>query len=305
MKELLENIIEKNRIYTNEGNLASYIPELKKANKDVLGVCINTLDGKEYVAGDYKTKFTMQSIANIISLMIAIMENGEEYVFSKVGVETTSEMFNSIISLEAKSCDKPLNPMINSGAIAIVSLIKGNTPEEIFDKIIKLTREITNNDQIEINKDVYNSEKRTGDRNRALAHFMKSTGIIEKNVDEVLDVYFKQCSIEVSCSDISKIGLFLANNGVLPHNGKRLISKKVAKVIKAIMMTSGMYNASGDVAAKVGIPCKSGVGGGILATVPKKLGIGIIGPSLDRVGNSIAGIKVLEDISEELQLNIF
>ena len=305
MQNKIESIIEGCRKYTKEGEVASYIPELQKSDKDALGVYIDKLDGNKYCAGDYETKFTIQSISKVIALIIAIMDNGMEKVLSKVGVEPTSYSFNSIVTLEVKNANRPLNPMINAGAIATVSLIKGDTPEEVIGRIVEFTKVITENEDIKINREVYQSEKRTGDRNRSLAYFMKSTGIIDKNVDEVLDAYFQQCSIEVTCKDIAKIGSFLANDGVLTSTGERIIPKEIAQIVKAVMATCGMYDASGSFAVKVGIPSKSGVGGGILATVPGVMGIGVVGPALDEKGNSIAGVKVLEQLSEELGLSIF
>ncbi|MDU1443253.1 MAG: glutaminase A [Clostridium cochlearium] len=305
MQNKIEKIIKECRKYTKQGEVASYIPELKKANKDALGIYIDKLDGNEFYAGDYETKFTIQSISKVISLIIAIMDNGMEKVLSKVGVEPSAYSFNSIVTLEVKNANKPLNPMINAGAIATVSLIKGDSPEEVIGKILDFTKKITGNKDIKVNEAVYQSEKRTGDRNRSLAYFMKGTGVIEKDVEKVLDAYFQQCSIEVTCKDIAKIGSFLANDGVLPSTGERVVPKEVTRVVKAVMATCGMYDASGSFAVKVGIPSKSGVGGGIMATVPGKMGIGIVGPALDKKGNSIAGIKVLEQLSEELDLSIF
>lgn len=305
MKKLLDNIIQINRKYVEEGEVASYIPELKKGNKNALGICVTTLNGEEFCAGDYETRFTIQSISKVISLIIAIMDNGKDYVFSKVGVEHTADAFNSITNLETKNLHRPLNPMINAGAIAIVSLIKGRESDEVFERILNFTRKITGNDNINIDREAYISEKATGDRNRSLAYFMKSTGVIANDVEQVLDVYFKQCSMEVTCRDISRIGAFLANDGVIPLTGEKVIPRETARIVKAIMTTCGMYDASGEFAVNIGMPAKSGVGGGIMAVAPEKMGIGVVGPSLDKKGNSIAGIKVLTDLSKELELSIF
>ena len=305
MKIMLDTIIDKNRCWIAEGKVASYIPELFKADAQALGVWITTLDGEEFFAGDYEMKFTIQSISKVITLMLAIIDNGVDYVFSKIGMEPTEGAFNSIISLENNNDPKPLNPMINSGAIAIVSLISGDTAEEKFHRILNFTRKITGNPDININESVYASEKATGDRNRSLAYFMKSTGVIQGDVEEVLDVYFRQCSMEVNCRDIARIGAMLANAGVIISNNERAISREAARIIKTIMVTCGMYDGSGNFAVHIGIPAKSGVGGGIMAAVPRRMGIGVVGPSLDVKGNSIAGIKVLEELSKELDLSIF
>ncbi len=305
MKRILDTIIDKNRYWTKEGKIASYIPELSKANGEALGICVTTLDGEEFFAGDYETKFTIQSISKVVTLMLAIIDNGVDYVFTKIGMEPTEAAFNSIINLENNNDPKPLNPMINAGAIATVSLITGDTAEEKFNRILKFTRKITGNPDININENVYTSEKATGDRNRSLAYFMKSTGVIEGNVEDVLDVYFRQCSMEVNCRDIARIGAMLANAGVIISNNERVISREATRIIKTIMVTCGMYDASGNFAVHIGIPAKSGVGGGIMAAVPRRMGIGVIGPSLDEKGNSIGGIKVLEELSRELDLSIF
>jgi glutaminase len=304
MKRILDTIIEKNRHFTKKGEVASYIPELSKADGEALGICVTTLDGEEFFAGEYETKFTIQSISKVVTLMLAIIDNGVDYVFSKIGMEPTEGAFNSIINLENNNNPKPLNPMINAGAIATVSLICGDTADEKFNRILKFTRKITGNPDININESVYASEKATGDRNRSLAYFMKSTGVIEGDVEEVLDVYFRQCSMEVNCRDIARIGAMLANAGVISNN-ERVISREATRIIKTIMVTCGMYDASGDFAVHIGIPAKSGVGGGIMAAVPRRMGIGVIGPALDGKGNSIGGIKVLEELSRELDLSIF
>lgn len=305
MQRILDTIIDNNRKWTKRGKVASYIPELTNANRDALGICVTTLDGEEYFAGDFETKFTIQSISKVVTLMLAICDNGKDYVFSKVGMEPTETGFNSITNLELHNHNKPLNPMINAGAIEVVSLIAGNSAKEKFERILKFTKKITGNEQIGINEEVYKSEKATGDRNRALAYYMKSTGSMEGKVEEILDVYFKQCSIEVTCRDISRIAATLANAGVMPWNNERVISREVARIIKTIMVTCGMYDESGNFAVHIGIPAKSGVGGGILAAVPRRMGIGVIGPSLDQKGNSIGGIRVLEELSKEFDLSIF
>jgi len=304
MKRILDNIIQECKEWTSKGNVASYIPQLAKANPDALGIWVTNLGGEEYFAGDYETKFTIQSISKVITLMLAILDNGTEYVFSKVGMEPTESGFNSITNLEIHEQKQPLNPMINAGAIATVSLIAGQTAEEKINRILNFTRKITGNDDININYEVYESEKNTGDRNRTLAYYMKGNRIIEGEVEEILDVYFKACSMEVTCKDIARLGAMLANAGVLLNN-ERVISREACRIVKTIMVTCGMYDASGKFAVHIGIPAKSGVGGGILAAVPRRMGIGVVGPALDEQGNSIGGLKVLEKLSHEFDLSIF
>lgn len=305
MQGLLESIIENNKDLVKEGKVASYIPILGQGNPDHLGIAVTTLDGREYLAGDWEVKYTMQSISKVIALMLAIMDKGSRNVFSKVGMEPTGDGFNSIVNLEVKKLNKPYNPMINAGAIVISSLIEGRTVEERIKRIVTFAQKITDNNNIRVNEEVYQSEQETGDRNRALAYFMKSNNILTGSVEESLEVYFKQCSIEVNSRDISRIGAMLANDGVLPWTGERIVSRETARIVKTIMVTCGMYDESGEFAVHIGIPAKSGVGGGIMAAVPRRMGIGVFGPSLDDKGNSIAGIKMLQELSNELDLSIF
>ncbi|WP_346937195.1 glutaminase A [Clostridium sp.] len=304
MKRILDSIIDDCRKWTSKGEVASYIPELAKANPEALGIWVTNLGGEEYFAGDWNTKFTIQSMSKVITLMLAILDNGIEYVFTKVGMEPTESGFNSITNLEIHEQKQPLNPMINAGAIATVSLINGETAEDKINRILTFTRKITGNNDIGVNYNVYESEKKTGNRNRALAYYMKGNGIIEGDVEEILDVYFKACSMEITCKDIARIGAMLANDGVLLNN-ERVISREACRIVKTIMVTCGMYDASGKFAVHIGIPAKSGVGGGIMAAVPRRMGIGVVGPALDAKGNSIGGIKILEKLSHELDLSIF
>lgn len=305
MQEELKKILDKNRHKIQYGNLPTYIPELSKTNKDALGIYISQIDGSEFGAGDYEYKFTIQSISKVVTLILALEDWGPDYVFKHVGMEPTGDAFNSMMKLEIVRPSKPFNPMINAGAIAVTSMIKGKSSEEKIGRIMEFFKLITQNPNLKINQSIYMSEKKTGDRNRAMAYFMKDVNVITGDVEEGLDVYFKQCSIEVTCRDISKIGLFLSSDGILKETGKQLVDPRYSKIAKAFMTTCGMYNASGEFAIDVGIPAKSGVGGGIMAVVPGKMGIGVLGPSLDEKGNSIAGIGVLEDLSEILGLSIF
>ena len=305
MENMLSDIIVSNRKHTANGQVASYIPELKKANGDDLGICIIDKYNNIYCAGDYNKKFTIQSISKTIVLAMALMDNEWDYVFSKVGMEPSGDPFNSIMKLETNDTKIPCNPMINAGAIATTSLIKGKNLRDKEERMLSFFRKLAKNDSLQINKSVYESEKLTGNRNRAMAYLLKNDGVIEGDVDETLDLYFKQCSIEVSVIDLARIGLLFANYGIDIETGERVISENISRVIKTFMVTCGMYDASGEFALKVGIPAKSGVGGGIMASIPNRMGIGVFGPSLDKKGNSIAGLKVLEELSQRLSLSIF
>lgn len=304
MQDLLNKLVNLSLPITLNGKVADYIPELDKAKKDALGICIVDNNKNIYFAGDWEVKFTVQSISKIVTLMLAILDNGEEYVFSKVGMEPSGDPFNSIRKLETSSRKKPYNPMINAGAIAVASMIKGKDAREKFQRVLDFFKKITEDDTLDVNYKIYCGESETGNKNRAMGYFLKNDGIIEGNVEDALEVYFKQCSIEVTAYNLAKLGLFLANNG-RTSSGEQVITPKIATIVKTLMVTCGMYDMSGEIAVRVGIPCKSGVGGGIVGVVPNKLGIGIYGPSLDSKGNSIGGIEILENLSSELKLSIF
>lgn len=304
MEKLLGEIIEKNKYLINQGKVASYIPALKKANPNHIGVTIMDLEGNVYKAGDYNRPFTIQSISKVTALMLAIMDNGEDEVFKKVGCKPTDDPFNTLYKLDFPHIEKPANPMINAGAIMTTSLIKGGNGEK-FNRLLELIRTITENPNISYNEEVYLSEKATGSKNKAIAYLMNSKGFLNGDIEDILDSYFKQCSIEVDCLDIAKIGLFLANRGIMPGTKDRICHAKTTSTITAIMSTSGMYDFSGEYATKVGIPSKSGVAGGVLATIPNKLGIAVYSPALDEFGNSIVGYNIMKDLSNKLNLNIY
>ena len=304
MLQLLERLIEENALCYKNGKLADYIPELANVNPATLGVSLVDTEGKTYSAGDYTSKFTMQSITKVITLMLALMEKGFAEVFNHVGMEPTGDPFNSIIRLETIKPAKPLNPMINAGAIATVSLLSGNGEERI-NKILELVRRMSGNSSIQFNEKVYRSELQTGDLNRSLAYFMRNYRVIKGDVAEHLDVYFKQSSIEVTVKDIAQMAAVMANDGIDLVTGERIIPKEIVRIAKTFMVTCGMYNASGEFAINVGVPAKSGVGWGIMAVAPHKYGIGVVGPALDEKGNSIAGLKILQSLSKELNLSIF
>ena len=305
METLLENLVDECACYTKEGALANYIPELAKADPEKLGAYILSSDGKSYASGDYMHKFTIQSIVKPILLLQALVDNGIEVVTSKVGVEATGKPFDAINVGGQKLNIKHLNPMVNMGAIVMCTLIKGETYDEKFNRLLSLTRELADNPEIDIDMAVYESEKKWGNKNRALAYLLKSNGMLDDDVEEVLDCYFKACSISVTCKDLANIGFILANRGKRLAKRGRVIPAEYARYVNAVLMTCGMYDGSGEFAIRVGIPAKSGVGGGIMGVAPTKMGIGIYSPSLDEKGNSVAGIHLLEKLSNQLYLSIF
>lgn len=304
MEKILKEIVNKNKYLIEKGRVADYIPALSKANKEDIALTIIDLEDNIYEYGDYSKKFTIQSISKVISLFLAILDNGEEKVFKKIDCEGTEEPFNTLYKLDLPNILRPANPMINSGAILTTSLIKG-TPEEKFQRLIGFFRDITGNPYLSYNEEVYLSEKQTGDKNRALAYLMKSRSFLDGDVESILDVYFKQCSIEVTTNDLARIGLFLSSREEKANIDNKADINKIKRTVTAIMATCGMYNFSGKYAMEVGIPSKSGVAGGIMATIPNKMGIGIYSPPLDQCGNSIVGYGIMKDLSRKLKLSLF
>ncbi|MGG1660233.1 glutaminase A [Brevibacillus sp. NRS-1366] len=301
----LQAVLNQALAYTDKGKVAAYIPELAKEDPGQLGVSVCFPDGTMLSAGNVDVRFTLQSISKIFSLIIALCQNGQKHVFERVGKEPTGDPFNSIIKLETIKSHKPLNPMINAGAIAVAGMIQGENIDDRLNRVLDMLRKMTGNPAICVNEAVYCSEKSTADRNRALAWFLKDSGILTTDVEETLDLYFRYCSIEVSVKDIAHMGMVLAADGIDVQTGERFFPEEVARICKTFMVTCGMYNASGEFAIDVGIPAKSGVAGGIMACVPHRMGIGVFGPSLDEKGNSVAGIKLLALLSKEWKLGIF
>ena len=274
-QDLINEALETGRPYIKEGEVATYIPELGRADKNKLGISIFCRDGSRFSCGDTKDRFSIQSISKVISLAVALEVCGFDMVFENVGMEPSGDAFNSLIKLEGSN-SHPYNPMINSGAIAVASFIE---PKVSFGEMLELARCFCQDDGIVLDEKVYRSEMSTVARNRAIAYLLESKGVINGNVEEALD-------------------------GVDP-SGKRLLNADTVRVVKTIMLTCGMYDGSGEFAVRVGIPSKSGVGGGLLSVVDGKMGIGIYGPSLDAKGNSIAGRKILQFLSSQMKLHIF
>ncbi|WP_017727156.1 glutaminase A [Halalkalibacterium ligniniphilum] len=301
----LANMVKEAKVWAKSGKVADYIPALAEANPDMLAVAIYQGTDHCFLAGNVEEKFTLQSISKVLSLVLVLMDLGEDVVFSKVGMEPTGDPFNSIAKLETNKPSKPLNPMINAGALAVTNMIQGSTTEERLHRLLRLVHQLTGNEKITFNEYVANSELETAYLNRSLAYFMKQHGVVEGDIEELLDLYTKQCAIEMNCMDLARIGYVLAHEGCDPITAKRIIPLHIARIVKTFMVTCGMYNASGEFAIRVGIPAKSGVSGGILGAIPHRSGIGIYSPALDEKGNSLAGIKLLEVMAERYQLSIF
>ena len=307
MKELLETVVKDCGYAWRQGQVATYIPELAKARADATGIAVYDLSSGLSGAGDTDFTFTMQSVSKVVSLALALSECGEEKVFSSVGMDPLADPFNSIMRLEMDAPHRPHNPLINSGAIVVLSLLPWKKSSERIAAVSHMAARMTGRKAVAVavNEAVYLSEKGTSDRNRALAWFLKSVGNLEGDIEDILDAYFRQCSLEVTCEDLAVLGGTLAADGRNPVTGERVVSPRVAQVVRTIMATCGMYDGSGEFAVSVGIPAKSGVGGGIAAAVPGRMGIGTCGPALDRKGNSVAGLAMLRRLSEELKLRIY
>lgn len=298
---LLQEIVDHNRKYTFEGEVADYIPELGKANPNDIAIAVINAKGQVFKAGDYDKTFTVQSISKLVGLMLAVEDHGEEAVFERMGYFGTQEPFNHYANLETDG--KPLNPMMNAGAILTTSMIKGEGTEA-YERILDRIRYITKNESIKINESVYQSEKLTGDRNRGIFYILKNNGWIEGD-EENLNNYFRQCSIEVSAEDLAKIGYYFANDCVRYDGDRSFQNKDMAQLIQSQMLIAGMYDFSGEYARRVGLPSKSGVGGGITVSVPGKMGIGVYSPSLDPHGNSLAGYYMIMELVRLMDLSIF
>jgi len=311
---VLDEWVEYYRSMSLEGKCASYIPALKRVDSTQLGICLIEPTGKIISAGDWEVPFTLQSISKVISFIAACLHHGISYVLDRVDVEPTGDAFNSIIRLEMHKPGKPFNPMINAGAITISSMLPGKTPKQKLEYLYSVYQKMTGVRPI-VNEEVFVSEWMTSHRNRALSHYLKDTGYLESDVEEALEVYLKQCAIEVTTKEIALIGLILAHDGFHPIRKEQILPKQVVRLAKALMLTCGMYNASGKFAAYVGLPAKSGVSGGIMTLVPPTVkrespfpngcGIGIFGPAIDEFGNSLAGVMLLKHMVQEWDLSIF
>ena len=311
-EEALELLLEEAELDAPNGRVADYIPDLRLANADDQGISICYTDGSLVSAGRFDQPFTIQSTSKTIALLYALEQLGPKQVFGRVGKEPTGEPFNSGLRFQAGT-KRPLNPMINAGAIVVSSLFPGRDPDERFAGFLDFVRKVCVNADLQLNEKVYLSEKATGHNNRSLAWIMNDRKVFSYKhdltpgefVEGILDVYFRQCSIEVTTADLARFGALLANLGIDPETGKRFAAEEHVIMVLALMESCGLYDGSGVFAAKIGIPGKSGVGGGILCAIPAKLGIATYGPGLDSAGNSTFGLYALEKIAAEENLSIF
>lgn len=299
-QDYLERLYE--TIKTLEGGkIADYIPELTRADPAWFGIAIVTVDGHVYQVGDTRQDFTIQSISKAFTYGIALEDKGVEHVMSKIDVEPSGEAFNSI-SLEPET-GRPRNPMINAGAIVTTGLINEDQAGGRLARLLDIFSRYTGR-ELGIDEEVYKSERDTGHRNRAISHLLRNYEILEADPEPVLDTYFRQCSTLINCRDLAVMGAALANDGVNPITGIRALTSTHVPRVLSVMATCGMYDYTGNWIYRVGMPSKSGVGGGILAVLPGQFGLAVFSPKLDPKGNSVRGIAVCEAISRDFGLHM-
>ena len=305
MNDLLNRILTECAHFTAQGHVATYIPELANVDPSQIGIYIFSEDNQTYFAGNCFGLFTMQSVVKPLILLQALMDSGIDAVRALVGVEATGKPFDAFNYSDQALTGAHINPMINTGAIALCTLIRGDTYHDRFSRLLDLARKLTDNPQLDLDRAVYQSEKKTGNKNRALAYMLTAYGMIGDPVEEILDCYFRACSICVSCKDLARIARIFAGHGRDPISGQQLFPAEYAKYVNATLATCGMYDGSGEFALTVGFPAKSGVGGGIMGVIPHRMGIGVFAPALDKHGNSVAGVQVLARLSSILDLSIY
>jgi glutaminase len=287
----------------NRGKNADYIPELAKVDPKLFGIAVVSTDGQVVTAGDVKTAFSIQSIAKVFSLALALQEQGPDTVFEKIGLEPTGRPFNSPVAV----VDMPThtaNPLVNAGAIATVSLISGASPDAKWQKILNFYSKVAG-ENLTIIDAVYKSEAATNTGNKALSYLLAKYDRIYSDPFQSVDVYTKECSVGVTALQLAKMGATLANHGVNPASGEQVIKRENVPEVLSAMMMAGLYDGSGGWAWHVGLPAKSGVGGGLVAIMPGKGAIAVFAPPLDEAGNSVKGQEVIEYVANRLDLNLF
>jgi glutaminase len=285
-----------------EGKVADYIPELALADPNWFAISVVTVDGQSYDVGDYQQQFSIQSVSKPFMFGLALDDHGRDEVLQKVGVEPTGEAFNSIVLDE--DSNRPFNPLVNAGAIATADLVRGKDFADRIKRTLAMFGRYVGH-EVYIDNAIFLSERTTGHRNRAISHLMLNFGMVSEQIPDSLELYFQQCSILVNAHDLAVMGATLANAGVNPVTKERAIDRQYVKDVLSVMLTCGMYDYAGEWAYRVGLPAKSGVGGGICAVVPGRAGIGIFSPLLDARGNSVRGIQVCEELSQRFGLHAF
>lgn len=299
---ILEEIYDEVKPLLGQGQIADYIPELAHISPQKFGMAVQTIDGALFQIGDSAEKFSIQSVSKVFTLTMAMQLEGDA-MWTRIGREPSGTAFNSLVQLEYES-GIPRNPFINAGALVVADIILshlGNARGSVLEFMHKLC----NNEEIDFDQAVAHSERETGFRNAALAYFLKSFGNLNNDTEAVLDAYVHHSSLSMSCVEVARAGAYLANAGKLPWNGETIVSPNKAKYINSLMLTCGTYDSVGDFAYRVGLPGKSGVGGGILAVMPNEFSICVWSPGLNPSGNSLAGTKALELLTTLTGISIF
>lgn len=288
----------------DRGRVADYIPALARIDSAQFGIAVIEPEGTVHTAGDADTPFSIQSVSKVFALTLALDRIGDR-IWTRVGREPSGSAFNSIIQLESER-GIPRNPFINAGAIVVSdALLTGNGARETIGDLLRFVRRLADDEGVEIDSEVAHSEAATGFRNFALANYMKAFGNLENSVEDALKLYFHQCALTMTCRQLARAGRYLMNAGVQPDSGERIVSAEQVRRLNALMLTCGHYDGSGEFAFRVGIPGKSGVGGGILAVVPGKASIAVWSPGLNERGNSKLGSLALERLADATGWNVF
>lgn len=298
----IQNIQKQLNPFSSEGKIPSAIPELEIIDPNKFGIHILTMEGEDYGVGDSEERFSIQSISKVLSLALATQYLNDR-IWERVGVEPSGNPFNSLVQLEYEQ-GKPRNPFINAGAIVIADILLSCLPNP-KDDFLSFVRLISQSESLQYNEAVVRSEKTVIYRNAALANMLKSFGNLENNVDDVLDFYISHCAIEMSCRELSHAFSFFANGGYTLNTSQKILSESQVKRLNALMLTCGFYDESGEFAYKVGLPGKSGIGGGIIAVHPNQYCVSTWSPRLNEKGNSVLGFKALELLTTETMMSIF
>ncbi len=299
---ILEGIHQEVLSRIGEGQVASYIPALARVPADRFGMALRTVNGDLYQVGAADERFSIQSISKVFTLTLALGLEGEE-LFRRVGREPSGTPFNSLVQLESEN-GVPRNPLINAGALVVADVLLSHL-EDARGEVLAFVRGLCESEDVAYDDEVARSEREWGDRNAALAHFLKSFGNLEGSIESVLDLYVHHCSLSMTCSELTAAFQFLAQGGVTPRGGRRLLTASLTKRTNALLLTCGVYDAAGDFAYRVGLPGKSGVGGGIVAVLPGQWTVAVWSPGLDPSGNSLVGSLALELLTTRTEMSIF
>jgi glutaminase len=303
MAAVLDEIVERERKVHHESDMTSFMEKIGEPDRDLVGVAMMGAEGRLAQAGDAERSFPLESISKAIALALALEDVGADALFERVGMEPSGDPYHSIATLEEGEMGIPSNPMINAGAIVSTAMIRAGDGEERFARLLTFFRRLSGNAALDYNRDMYEAEDQ--DLNRALFYYMRNHGVVEGSEEDLLVPYLKQTSIEMNCLDLARIAALLANGGRDLASGESLVSEETVRIVLTLMFATGMYDQSGRYAVEVGMPSKSGVSGAILAVAPGRLGFGVIGPALNHHGNSVAGLRMLKQLSQRWQLGAF